>query len=136
MIEILSCASMKNFCIIMFRSKNFEIKIYLNRIVNALFYDMMNLNETFRQISRHFNHFVKSFVMINDKTFVRQIINLNKLYKKKYTRNEKKFFRSNHKNRKLHKRVRRVFDKKHELIKNRLFQFKATRNVDICQKFF
>ena len=67
----------------MFKSKNFEIKIYSNRIVNALFYDMMNLNEMFRQISHHFNHFVKIFVTINDKTFVRQIINLNKLYKKK-----------------------------------------------------
>ena len=91
-IKILSCASMKNFCIIMFKSRNFETEIYSNWIVNVLFYDIMNLNETFRQISRYFNHFVKIFVTINDKTFVRQIINLNKLYKKKHARDEKNFF--------------------------------------------
>ena len=81
-IETLSCASMNDVCIIMFKFKNFETKIYFIQSVNAFFYDIMNLNEIFRQIFRHFNHAVNVSITVNDKTFARQIKGLSKLFKK------------------------------------------------------
>ncbi len=81
MIDALSCTSLNDVCVSMYRFKDFDIDVYSSQSVNSLSFDIIDMNATFAQIQKHFDINVEMNVTFNDKTFRKQLIELQKLHK-------------------------------------------------------
>jgi hypothetical protein len=81
MINALSCTSLSDVCVSMYRSENLDIDVYSSQSINSLSFDIIDMNATFAQIQKHFNINVEVNVTFNDKIFRKQLIKLQKLHK-------------------------------------------------------
>jgi hypothetical protein len=91
MIDALSCTSLNDVCVNMYRSRNLDTDVYSSQSINSFSFDIIDMNATFAQIQEHFDINVEMNVTFNDKTFRRQLIELQKLHKNESCRWWKKF---------------------------------------------
>jgi hypothetical protein len=90
-INILSCSSQKDVCISLIRSINSDIEIFLSQTINFMSCDIIDMNATFQLMSRHLSHLIELNVLTNSKTFKRQIVKLQKLFRDEQCRWWKNF---------------------------------------------
>jgi hypothetical protein len=80
MINALSCTSLSDVCVSMYRSNDFDIEVYSSQSINSLLYDVIDMNATFERNQEHLIIDGEVNVVFNDKTFRRQLIELQKLH--------------------------------------------------------
>ncbi len=90
-INILSCTSQEDVCISLIRSINSDIEVLLSQTINFMSCDIIDMNATFQLMSRHFSHLIELNVLTNSKTFKRQIVRLQKLFRDEQCRWWKNF---------------------------------------------
>jgi hypothetical protein len=91
MIDALSCTSLNDVCVSMYRFRNFDIDVYSSQSINFFSFDIIDMNATFAQLQEHFDINVEVNVTFNDKIFRKQLIEMQKLHKDESCRWWKKF---------------------------------------------
>ncbi len=81
MIDALSCTSLNDVCVSMYRFRNFDIDVYSSQSINFFSFDIIDMNATFAQLQEHFDINVEVNVTFNDKIFRKQLIEMQKLHK-------------------------------------------------------
>ncbi len=79
MIDALSCTSLNDVCVDMYRFKNFDIDVYSSQSINFFSFNIIDMNATFAQIQEHFDINVEVNVIFNDKNFSKTIDRITKI---------------------------------------------------------
>jgi hypothetical protein len=90
-IDTLPCTPQGDVCISLIRPVNPDTGVPLSQAVNSMSCDIIGMDAAFQLVSRHPSHLVGLDVLTNSKTFKRQIVGLQKLFRDEQCRWWKNF---------------------------------------------